>query len=167
MIAGLFLNLLGYRFALIFNSAFRRPKTWLTSFLIARMDALIATSEMAAQYLSRPATVIHHASDGDPFPASRPGAAFAESGRTDDTRSENLAGCGGRRASTCSSRRVPACAAIPDFSGGGHVGLTTVDNRPFVEGLKQQVAAAGLTERVRFLGELPVEEVPLWSNTLN
>ena len=28
--------------------------------------------------------------------------------------------------------------------------------------MKQQVAAAGLTERVRFLGELPIEEVPLW-----
>ena len=28
--------------------------------------------------------------------------------------------------------------------------------------MKQRVAAAGLTERIRFLGELPVEEVPLW-----
>ena len=42
------------------------------------------------------------------------------------------------------------------------IGLTTVDNRPFVEGLKHEVAAAGLSERIRFLGELPVEEVPRW-----
>ena len=49
----------------------------------------------------------------------------------------------------------------PDFSAVV-VGLVTVDNRPFLEGLKQRVAAAGLTERVRFLGELPIEDVPLW-----
>ena len=49
----------------------------------------------------------------------------------------------------------------PDFCAVV-IGLTTVDNLPFVEGLKQQIAAAGLTERIRFLGELPVEEVPLW-----
>jgi mannosyltransferase len=63
MIAGLLLNLLGCGFALIFNSASQRPKTWLTNFLIARMDAVIATSEMAAQYILRPATVIHHGID--------------------------------------------------------------------------------------------------------
>ena len=45
MLAGLFLNLLGYGFALIFNSASQRKKTWLTDFLIGRMDAVIATSE--------------------------------------------------------------------------------------------------------------------------
>ena len=49
----------------------------------------------------------------------------------------------------------------PDFSAVV-IGLVTVDNRPFVEGLKHRVAAAGLTERIRFLGELPIEEVPLW-----
>ena len=42
------------------------------------------------------------------------------------------------------------------------VGLTTVDNLPLVEGLKQQIAAVGLSERIRFLGELPIDEVPLW-----
>ncbi len=49
----------------------------------------------------------------------------------------------------------------PDFCAVV-IGLTTVDNLPFVEGLKREIAAAGLTERIRFLGELPVEEVPLW-----
>jgi mannosyltransferase len=49
----------------------------------------------------------------------------------------------------------------PDFCAVV-VGLTTVDNLPFVEGLKQRIAAVGLSERIRFLGELPIEEVPLW-----
>ena len=81
MLAGLALNLLGYGFALIFNSASQRKKTWFTDFLIARMDALIATSEMAAQFLRRPATVVLHGIDVDLYspPADRV-AAFAKTG---------------------------------------------------------------------------------------
>ena len=49
----------------------------------------------------------------------------------------------------------------PDFAAVV-VGHVTVDNLPFVERLKQRIAAAGLEDRIRFLGELPIEEVPLW-----
>src|SRR5205085_277931 len=40
----------------------------------------------------------------------------------------------------------------PDFSAVV-IGLTTVDNVPFVEGLKQQIAAVGLSERIEAMGE--------------
>ena len=107
MIAGLFLNLLGYRFALIFNSASQRPKTWLTNFLITRMDALIATSEMAAQYLSsarRRSFITASTSISIPRPPTGAPPLPRPASR-DDMRSELSAGCGGRRAATCSSRR--------------------------------------------------------------
>ena len=163
MIAGLMLNLLGYGFALIFNSASQRKKTWLTNFLIARMDALIATSELAAQYLQRPATVIHHGIDTDLYspPADRR-AAFAATGLP---RQYAIGTFGRVRRQKGSDLFVEAMCRLlpryPDFAAVV-IGLVTVDNRPFVEGLKQKVAAAGLTNRIRFLGELPVEEVPLW-----
>ena len=163
MIAGLMLNLFGYGFALIFNSASQREKTWLTSFLIARMDAVIATSEIAAQYLQRPATVIHHGIDVDLYvpPADRL-AAFAETGLPGKY---GIGTFGRVRKQKGSDLFVEAMCRLlpryPDFCAVV-VGLTTVDNLPFVEGLKQQIGAAGLTERIRFLGELPVEEVPLW-----
>ncbi len=163
MIAGLILNLMGYGFALIFNSASQRPKTWLTNFLIARMDAVIATSEAAAQFLKRPATVILHGIDVDLYvpPADRR-TAFAATGLP----GRYGVGTFGRvRKQKGSDLFVEAMCRLlpryPDFSAVV-IGLVTVDNRPFVEGLKQRVAAAGLTERIRFLGELPVEEVPLW-----
>src|SRR6516225_4621405 len=163
MIAGLMLNLLGYRFALIFNSASQRPKTWLTNFLIARMDAVIATSDAAARYIARPATVIHHGIDIDLYspPADRR-AAFAETGLP----GKYAIGIFGRvRRQKGIDLFVEAMRRLlpeyPDFSAVV-IGLVTVDNRPFVEGLKQQIAATGLSERIRFLGELPVEEVPLW-----
>jgi mannosyltransferase len=163
MIAGLVLNLLGCGFALIFNSASQRPKTWLTNFLIARMDAVIATSEMAAQYVLRPATVIHHGIDVELYspPADRR-AAFAATGLP----GQYGVGTFGRvRRQKGSDLFVEAMCTLlpryPDFTAVV-IGLVTVDNRPFVDGLKQRIAAAGLTERILFLGELPVEEVPLW-----
>ena len=111
MIAGLFLNLLGYGFALIFNSASQRKKTWLTHFLIARMDAVIATSEAAAQYLRRPATVIHHGIDVDVYrPPARPPRGLR---RNRPIRAnmglERSAGCDGRKAAICLSRRCAGC----------------------------------------------------------
>ena len=163
MIAGLLLNLLGYRFAMIFNSASQRPKTWLTDLLIARMDAVIATSEIAAQYLKRPATVIHHGIDVDLYspPADR-GAALAETGLP----GKYGVGTFGRvRRQKGSDLFVEAMCRLlpryPDFTAVV-IGRVTVDNQPFLEGLKQRVTNSGLEERVRFLGELPVEEVPLW-----
>ena len=163
MIAGLMLNLLGYRFAMIFNSASQRRKTWLTNFLIARMDAVIATSEAAAGFIERPATVIHHGIDIDLYspPADRR-AAFAETGLP----GKYGVGIFGRvRRQKGADLFVEAMCRLlpqyPDFSAVV-IGLTTVDNRPFLEGLKQRVAAAGLAERIRFLGELPIEEVPRW-----
>ncbi|HSU99455.1 MAG TPA: glycosyltransferase family 4 protein, partial [Roseiarcus sp.] len=163
MLAGLFLNLLGYRFALIFNSASQREKTWLTHFLIARMDAVIATSAIAAQFLRRPATVILHGIDVELYspPADRL-AAFAETGLPGKY---GIGTFGRVRKQKGSDLFVEAMFRLlprhPDFCAVV-VGLTTVDNLRFVEGLKQQIAAAGLSERIRFLGELPIEEVPLW-----
>ena len=163
MLAGLFLNLFGYGFALIFNSASQRKKTWLTDFLISRMDAVIATSEAAAQYLSRQATVIHHGIDVDLYspPADRI-AAFTQTGLPGKY---GIGTFGRVRRQKGSDLFVDAMCRLlpkyPDFCAVV-VGLTTVDNLPLVEGLKQQIAAAGLTDRIRFLGELPIEEVPLW-----
>jgi len=163
MLAGLFLNLFGYRFALIFNSASQREKTWLTHFLISRMDAVIATSDIAARFLRRPATVILHGIDVDLYsPPDDRIAAFAKTG---------LPGKYGigtfgrvRRQKGCDLFVAAMCRLLPHYPDfcALVVGLTTVDNLPFVEGLKQQIQSAGLSERIRFLGELPIEEVPVW-----
>src|SRR5579862_1306918 len=45
MFAGLLLKTLGWPFKLIFTSAAQRRHSWLTRHLIARMDAVIATSK--------------------------------------------------------------------------------------------------------------------------
>jgi mannosyltransferase len=163
MLAGLVLKALGFRFALIFNSAAQRRHSGYTRFLLARMDAIIATSDIAASFLDRPSTVILHGIDVDSYrpPADRL-KSFAETGLPGKYgigvfgRVRKQKGIDLFVDSMC--RLLPR---YPDFTAV-IIGLTTTDNLPFVENLKQRIAASGLQERIRFLGELPIEEVPLW-----
>jgi mannosyltransferase len=163
MLLGILLKLLGWRLKLIFNSAGQRRHSRYTQSLIARMDAVIATSEESATFLSRPATIIHHGIDLETYmpPADR-AAAFAATALPGKY---GIGTFGRVRRQKGSDLFVEAMCRLlpsyPDFTAVviGHV---TVDNLPFVERLKQRIAAAGLEKRILFLGELPIEEVPLW-----
>jgi mannosyltransferase len=163
MIAGLLLRWLGWPLRLVFTSAAQRRHSWLTRFLIARMDAVIATSAAAASYLRRPATVIHHGVDTATYapPADRI-AEYAGIGLP----GRYGIGCFGRvRRQKGTDVFVEAMCrllpAYPDFTAV-IVGAVAPDQRAFAEALGAQVAAAGLSERIRFLGELPIAEVPHW-----
>src|ERR1700736_3401700 len=81
MIAGVLLRSLGWPLKLVFTSAAQRHHTWITRWLIRRMDAIIATNDISASFLKVQATVIPHGVDTDAYapPAFR-AAAFAEAG---------------------------------------------------------------------------------------
>jgi mannosyltransferase len=163
MIVGVALRSLGWPLKLVFTSAAQRHHSWITRALIRRMDAIIATSERSASYLKRDATVIPHGVDTDRYapPADR-AVAFSEAGLP----GRYAIGCFGRvRAQKGTDLFVAAMCALlpkyPDFSAV-IVGSVTPDQRGFLRGLEARVAQAGLGERVRFLGELPIDEVPRW-----
>ena len=162
MLAGLFLNLFGYGFALIFNSASQREN--LADPLPHRPNGCCDRDQRDRRAIfRRPATVILHGIDVDLYsPPDDRLAAFAKTGLPGKY---GIGTFGRVRRQKGSDLFVEAMCRLlpqyPDFSAVV-IGLTTVDNLPFVEGLKQQIAAAGLSDRIRFLGELPIEEVPLW-----
>src|ERR1700737_2551709 len=81
MIVGVLLRSLGWPLKLVFTSAAQRHHSWITRWLIRRMDAIIATNDISASFLKVPATVIAHGVDTDTYapPADRD-AAFAEAG---------------------------------------------------------------------------------------
>jgi mannosyltransferase len=163
MLAGLLLKLGGWRLKIIFTSSAQRRHSWITRALIGRMDAIIATSEAAAAYLQRGAAVVLHGVDTAVYcpPADR-AAAFAASGLP----GKYAIGCFGRvRAQKGTDVFVEAMCRLlpqhPQFSAV-IVGAETPDQRGFAEALRERVRAAGLSERIRFLGELPIAEVPRW-----
>ncbi|MBI4274884.1 MAG: glycosyltransferase [Rhizobiales bacterium] len=161
MMAGLLLRLFGWRFSLVFTSAGQRHHTWITRFLIARMDGVIATSETSASFLKRRATVIHHGVDTALYcPPPDRGKAFAATGLP----GKFAIGCFGRvRAQKGTDVFVAAvCELLPKFPDFTALILGPIDDRAFLAGLRGRIDAAGLTDRVRIFGELPIADVPPW-----
>ena len=157
----IFRRLLGRRYKLLFTSAAQRHHTGFTKWLIRQQDALIATSPKAASYLERPATVIMHGVDTQVFHPAADKRALRESLGLDPD--AVLIGCFGRvRAQTGVDLLVSAALALfPAHPQAQLVftGRITSDNQGFVDDLKAKLTAAGLTNRVHFLGELPWEDV--------
>jgi len=161
MLVGLALRALGWPFRLIFTSAGQRRHSWITRFMVARMDGVIATSAASASYLLRPATVVHHGVDTDVYrPPPDRAAAFAAAGLP----GKYAIGCFGRvRAQKGTDLFVEAmCALLPRYPEHTAVIIGAIDDRGFADVLQERLRTAGLAERVRFLGELPISEVPYW-----
>lgn len=157
----IFRRLLGRRYRLLFTSAAQRSHTGFTRWLIRQQDALIATSPQAASYLERPATVILHGVDTTVFkPVPDKAALRRELGLDPDA---VLVGCFGRvRAQKGVDLLVNA--AIQTFARHPRAqmiftGRITADNRTFADHLIADLTKAGLENRVRFLGELPWDQV--------
>jgi len=162
MALGLILrHLLRRRYRLLFTSAAQRRHTGFTRWLIRRQDALIATSPQAASYLERPATVILHGVDTQVFqPAPDRAALRRELGLDPEAL---LVGCFGRvRAQKGVDLLVTAALRVfPRHPKAQLVfsGRITPDNRAFADELIARAQAAGLADRIRFLGEIPWDDV--------
>jgi mannosyltransferase len=167
MIVGVLLRALGWPLKLVFTSAAQRHHSWITRWLIRRMDAIIATNDISASYLKRAATVIPHGVDTDRYspPADR-AAAFKEAGLP----GRYAIGCFGRvRAQKGSDVFVEAMCRLlpryPDFTAV-MVGAITPEQTMFANDLKKRIEVAGLQSRIVITGELSIEEVQRWYRRL-
>ncbi len=167
MIVGVLLRALGWPLKLLFTSAAQRHHSWITRWLIRRMDAIIATSDASASYLKREATVVTHGVDTQRYapPVDR-AAAFAEA----KLPGRYAIGCFGRvRAQKGTDLFVDAMCALlpryPDFSAV-IVGAITPDQIGFANELRRKIADAGLQDRIIITGELPIDEVEHWFKRL-
>jgi mannosyltransferase len=140
---------------LVFTSASQRKHTAYSRFLINRMDAVIATSAKTAAYLDVPNTVIMHGIDTNRFrPPQDKATAKRAVGLPDDVK---IAGCFGRiRRQKGTDIFVDAMIALlpkhPDWMAI-IAGRTTTEHTAFESDLRARIAAAGLAERIRFVGE--------------
>src|SRR3982074_1938642 len=166
MIAGVLLRSLGWSLKLVFTSAAQRHHSWITRWLIRRMDAIIATNDISASFLKRDATVIPHGVDTKLYkpPVDR-AAAFAQAGLP----GRYAIGAFGRvRAQKGSDVFVEAMCRLlpryPDFIAV-MVGAITPEQAAFANDLKKRIEAAGLQSRI-ITGELSIEEVQRWYQRL-
>jgi len=167
MIVGVLLRSLGWPLKLLFTSAAQRHHSWITRWLIRRMDAIIATSDISASYLKREATVIPHGVDTDRYaPPEDRAAAFAQAGRP----GRYAVGCFGRvRPQKGTDVFVEAMCRLlpryPDFTAV-IVGAVAVEQTGFAGGLRKRIEAAGLQARIVITGELAIEDVQRWYRRL-
>lgn len=170
MLGGLALKyLLGKRLKLVFTSASQRHHTWISRALIARMDAVIATSAKTAGYLERPATVILHGIDAESFhpPADR-AAVRAALGLPPEGA---LIGCFGRiraqKGTDAFVEAMIACLATRPDARALVMGRALEKFQSFEEGLRARVREAGMEGRILFCPEVPVWEMPRWYQALD
>jgi mannosyltransferase len=153
---------------LVLTSAAQRHHSRWTHWLMRQMDAVVATSPETANYIPVPAKIIFHGVDtARYFPAE------------DRDREWRTSGLPGRFGIAVLGRIRPQkgtdlfieamCRLLPKFPDYTAViiGGVKADHIRFARELKSIVAAAGLSDRIRFLGELPATEIPLWYRRLS
>lgn len=163
-LAGLILrSVLGMPLKLVLTSAAQRRHSRWTLWLMRQMDAVIATSAETANYIPVPVRIISHGVDTARY--------FPAEDRSRKWRSSGLPGrfgvaiFGRVRHQKGTDLFVKAmCRLLPKFPDYTAViiGAATSDQTRFARHLKGIIAAAGLSERIRFLGERPAAEIPLW-----
>ncbi|MEL6241445.1 MAG: glycosyltransferase family 4 protein [Pseudomonadota bacterium] len=169
MIGGLALKyFLGKRLKLLFTSASQRRHTGWTKWQIRQMDDVIATSGKTATYLDRPAHVIRHGIDCEAFAPPPDKAALR---RDLDLPEGRLIGCYGRiRAQKGTDVFVDAMIrTLPDHPNafGLVMGRATDQHSAFLTDLKDRVSDAGLADRILFLPEVAVWEMPRYYQALD
>ena len=169
MLMGLVLrHVLRKRLKLVFTSASQRHHTRYTRLLISGMDAVVATSRKSASYLRRPSHVIIHGIDTGTF---QPPQDRREHRRALGLSENVTIGCFGRiRHQKGTDVFVDAMLAVLPR----HAGVTALvmgraahKHGPFLQELREKVAQAGLRDRILFLPEVPVEEMPHWYQALD
>jgi mannosyltransferase len=170
MIAGLLLrHVLRYPLILLWTSAGQRRHSWITRFCYHRMDGLVATTRKAAAFLDHSARIVYHGVDvGTYYP---PTDREAERKRKDLPGRRNLGVFGRIRPGKGTGDLVAALIQIlprhPDW-GAVIVGQTAVNHLPYAGILKQRLRAAGLQNRVRFVGFIrDFREIPGWYRALD
>lgn len=152
----------GAKIKIVFTSTAQRSHSWLTRWLMLRMDAILSTCQAAARYLATPpAQIIHHGIQQDIF--------FPLDARQTLLRELNIHGdravgiFGRVREQKGVHLFVRACIAVlPQFPDVSAVigGAITPQNRSFVAELEREIAQAKLSDRIRFIGEQPFENLP-------
>lgn len=148
---------------LVFTSAAQHLHGAFPRWLISKMDAVVSTTPLAASFVPNTTSVVPHGIDLSRFtPPADKLKAWADSGLP----GQYGIGVFGRvRPDKGSDVFVDAMiAALPHLPGATAVvaGLAQPKHQAYLADLQARVQAAGLQERIIFLGEVPAGQVHLW-----
>jgi mannosyltransferase len=164
MMAGLWArDVLRLPVRLVFTSAAQHLHGRFPRWLISRMDAVISTTPLAASFVPNTTAVVPHGIDLQRFaPPPDKANAWADSGLPGRY---GIGTFGRVRPDKGSDVFVDAMiAALPHLPDATAViaGLAQPQHQAYEKALRERIAAAGLSERIVFLGEVPAAEVHRW-----
>ncbi|MEM9106145.1 MAG: glycosyltransferase family 4 protein, partial [Pseudomonadota bacterium] len=146
---------------IVFTSSAQRRHSTFPRWLISRMDAVIATTQNAAGFVPHVQGVVHHGVDTDRFsPPQDRAQAWRSTGYPGTI---GLATVGRIRPEKGTDRFVDAMIRLlPDIPDATAliIGKAKAAHEKFKADLERRIAAAGLSERILFIGEVPAEQMP-------
>jgi mannosyltransferase len=153
---------------IVFTSAAQRRHSAFPRWLISKMDAVIATTERAADFVPNVRAVVPHGVDCSRFtPATNRAAAWAATGYPG---TRGIATIGRIRPEKGTDRFVEAMLAYlpaaPE-STALVIGRAAKSDQGFLTDLKQKIANAGLSDRILFPGEVAPNDLPALTRALS
>jgi mannosyltransferase len=148
---------------LVFTSAAKHQHGKFASWLISKMDAVISTTPEAASYVPNTTKIIPHGVDTTRF---TPPISKAKAWASANLPGEYGIGVFGRvRDDKGSDIFVHALMQLlpkyPNFTAV-ILGLCQPQHQAFQKQLQDEIQAAGLSDRLLFLGEIPADQVGNW-----
>lgn len=149
--------------ALVFTSAAKRRHSWFPRWLISRMDGVVSTTPEAASHVPNTTRVVPHGISLERFePPANKLEAWADGGLP----GRYGVGVFGRvRPEKGTDIFVEAMLRVlPEFPDYCAVlaGLAQPQHEAFQADLQERIRVSGLSERIRFLGELAPDQVSHW-----
>ncbi|MFY0692071.1 MAG: glycosyltransferase family 4 protein [Paracoccaceae bacterium] len=153
---------------IVFTSAAQRLHSAYPRLLISRMDAVIATTEAAAEFVPHVRAVVPHGVDTELF--------HSAADRTQDWRDQGFGGTlgiatiGRIRPEKGTDLFVDAMLRLlPELPGATAlvIGRAGKEHRGFQASLEAKIRAAGLSERILFPGEISAEALPALMRSLS
>lgn len=164
MAAALFVrDVLRLPIRIVFTSAAQHRHGAFPRWLISRMDAVVATTPLAASFVPNTSAVVAHGIDLERFadtPDKR--TAWAASGLPG---AYGIGVFGRIRPDKGSDVFVEAMLrALPQLPGAHAVvaGLAKPEHQVFLRAMQTRIAYAGLSERISFIGEVPARDIHCW-----
>lgn len=156
-------DVLRFPIKLVFTSAAKHRHSWFPRWLISKMDGVIATTPEAASFVPNTTKVVFHGASLERFtPPENKSTAWR---RTSLPGKLGIGLFGRIRPTKGTDIFVDAMIKVlpdyPNFTAiiTGQV-LAAEDN--YKQTMDEKIRAAGLAERIVFLGNLPADQIPIW-----
>jgi mannosyltransferase len=164
MMLAIFLrDVLRFPIRLVFTSAAKHRHSWFPRWLISKMDGVIATTPEAASFVPNTTRVVFHGANLARFaPPDSKAAAWQRTGLP----GKYGIGVFGRIRPAKGTdifvdAMIKALPRFPDFTAI-ITGQALAEHQSYLRAMEDKIRAAGLSERIVFLGNLPADEIPRW-----